>query len=83
MERAGVPILKLGRQAAKRAQERRDTAQWLIVWARPPVSADQLAYEVELQEAKVGRPIKLNKEAHWFHLFNVSVLLKSFSTRRE
>jgi hypothetical protein len=74
-------LLKLGRQAAQRAKERRGMAQWLIVWGRPPVGADQLTYEVELQEAKVGRPIKLNKEAHWFHLINVSNQLKSLLTR--
>jgi hypothetical protein len=76
-------VLKLGRQAAKQAKERRGMAQWLIVWARPPVSADQLTYEVELQEAKVGKWPKLNKDAHWFHVFNVSVQMKSILTRGE
>jgi hypothetical protein len=76
-------LLKRGRQAAQRAKERRGMAQWLIVWGRPPVSADQLTYEVELQEAKVGQSPKLNKDAHWLHVFNVSVLLKSLLTRGE
>jgi hypothetical protein len=74
-----VPILELGRKAAKR--ERRGYAQWLIIWGRPPVSADQLKYEVELQEAKIGKSPKLNKAASWSHALNISVQLKSILTR--
>jgi hypothetical protein len=76
-------IRKLGRQAAKQARERHGMAQWLIVWGRPPVSADQLEYGLELQETKVGQSPKLNKDAHWVHLINVSVQLKSILAKGE
>jgi hypothetical protein len=76
-----VSILELGRKAAKR--EQRGKAQWLIVWGRPPIREDWLKYEVELQEVKVGKSPKLNKEASWVHAFNISVQLKSILKRGE
>jgi len=78
-----VPILELGRKAAKR--ERRGFAQCLIVWGRPPISADQLKYQVELQEVKIGKSpklsTKLNKDASWSIALNISVQLKSILAR--
>jgi hypothetical protein len=83
MEVDGVSILKLVREATERTKRRRGMAQWLIVWGRPPVSADQLKYEVELQAVKIGKSPKLNKDASWSHALNISVQLKSILTRGE
>ena len=83
MDVDGVSILKLVREATERTKRRRGMAQWLIVWGRPPVSADQLKYEVELQAVKIGKSPKLNKDASWSHALNISVQLKSILTRGE